>query len=376
VHGVSAGVLGGVSGLPGHGPSGSAAYKGNAYALGPRVRQEPEAAQDLPTPDGEGDAGISGTVYDVSGARVPGAVVALSSLNAKVKKTAATDEEGSFRFEGLPEGRYQVEVSKPGFALYQQRGVALDASKPALELSVVLAPGAVVQEVDVTAKGPAGAVPKPNVGSGQIWVDEQVEAEKLISSAPPEYPPLAKMARIQGTVRLAATISKDGTIQNLKVIAGHPLLVKAALESVQRWRYEPTLLNGQPVEVVTTIAVPFDQSVDVAAKGPSGAAWKPDLSPKRIRVGGLIEATKLVSSAPPEYPQSARERGIQGVVVLEGVISMQGEPLSLKVLNSPDPDLAKAALDAVKQWRYEPTLLNGEPIEVVSTIAVRFHLEP
>ncbi len=55
---------------------------------------------------------------------------------------------------------------------------------------------------------------------------------------------------------------------------------------------------------------------------------------------------------------------------------MQGEPLSLKVLNSPDPDLAKAALDAVKQWRYEPTLLNGEPIEVVSTIAVRFHLEP
>ncbi len=93
-------------------------------------------------------------------------------------------------------------------------------------------------------------------------------------------------------------------------------------------------------------------------------------------MGGLIEATKLVSSAPPEYPQSARERGIQGVVMLEGVISMQGEPLSLKVLNSPDPDLAKAALDAVKQWRYEPTLLNGEPIEVVSTIAVRFHLEP
>ena len=64
--------------------------------------------------------GLSGTVYDASGARVPDAVVAVSSLDAKIRKTVATDEEGSFRFEGLPEGRYQVEVSKPGFALYQQ----------------------------------------------------------------------------------------------------------------------------------------------------------------------------------------------------------------------------------------------------------------
>ena len=98
---------------------------------------------------------------------------------------------------------------------------------------------------------PKAATPK------RIRVGGQVESAKLIFKPQPEYPPLAKMARIQGTVRLEAIISKDGTIQDLKVIQGHPLLVKAALEAVQRWRYQPTLLNGDPVEVVTEIDVNY-----------------------------------------------------------------------------------------------------------------------
>ncbi|HEV2494709.1 MAG TPA: energy transducer TonB [Terriglobia bacterium] len=98
---------------------------------------------------------------------------------------------------------------------------------------------------------PKAATPK------RIRVGGQVESAKLIFQPKPEYPPLAKMARIQGTVRLEAVISKDGTIQDLKVVSGHPLLVKAALEAVQRWRYQPTLLNGEPVEVVTEIDVNF-----------------------------------------------------------------------------------------------------------------------
>ena len=98
---------------------------------------------------------------------------------------------------------------------------------------------------------PKAAAPK------RIRVGGQVEAAKLIFQPKPEYPPLAKMARIQGTVRLEAVISKDGTIQDLRVVSGHPLLVKSALEAVQRWRYQPTLLNGEPVEVVTEIDVNF-----------------------------------------------------------------------------------------------------------------------
>lgn len=84
-----------------------------------------------------------------------------------------------------------------------------------------------------------------------------VVAAKAISQPAPDYPPLARMARIQGTVRLEAVISVEGRIQNLKVLAGHPLLVNAALAAVARWRYQPTLLNGEPVEVVTQIDVNF-----------------------------------------------------------------------------------------------------------------------
>ncbi len=94
----------------------------------------------------------------------------------------------------------------------------------------------------------------------RIKVGGQVEAAKLIFGPKPEFPPLAKMARIQGTVRLEAIISRDGTIEDLKVLSGHPLLVKAAMQAVARWRYQPTLLNGDPVEVATEIDVNFTLS--------------------------------------------------------------------------------------------------------------------
>jgi protein TonB len=73
----------------------------------------------------------------------------------------------------------------------------------------------------------------------------------------PVYPPLARQARIQGTVRFTAVIGKDGTIQNLKLVSGHPLLVPAAGEAVKQWVYKPTLLAGEPVEVLTEIDVNF-----------------------------------------------------------------------------------------------------------------------
>ena len=79
----------------------------------------------------------------------------------------------------------------------------------------------------------------------------------LIYRVQPEYPPLAQQARIQGTVLLHAVIDREGKIENLQVLGGHPLLVKAALKAVQQWRYRPYYLNGQPVEVETEITVHF-----------------------------------------------------------------------------------------------------------------------
>lgn len=87
-----------------------------------------------------------------------------------------------------------------------------------------------------------------------------MQAAKLIRQVKPVYPPLARQARISGTVRLVAIIGRDGAIRNLQVTAGHPLLVPAAVEAVKQWLYLPTLLNQEPVEVITQIDVNFTLS--------------------------------------------------------------------------------------------------------------------
>jgi protein TonB len=73
----------------------------------------------------------------------------------------------------------------------------------------------------------------------------------------PVYPQMAKVARISGDVVLEAVISKDGSVQNVRLMSGHPLLVPAAITAVQQWKYRPYLLNNEPVEVETAITVKF-----------------------------------------------------------------------------------------------------------------------
>ncbi len=101
--------------------------------------------------------------------------------------------------------------------------------------------------------------PKPVVPK-QIRVGGNVQAAKLLNQPKPGYPPLARQARIQGVVRFNAVIGRDGTIANLTLVSGHPLLVPSATDAVKQWRYQPTLLNGEPVEVVTQIDVNFTLS--------------------------------------------------------------------------------------------------------------------
>jgi len=91
----------------------------------------------------------------------------------------------------------------------------------------------------------------------RIRVGGIVSAARLVYQPKPEYPQLARITRTEGAVEFEAVIGKDGTIEELKVLKGHPLLVKAALDAVRQWRYQPTLLNGEPIEVVTEITVNF-----------------------------------------------------------------------------------------------------------------------
>jgi len=102
--------------------------------------------------------------------------------------------------------------------------------------------------------------PKKAAPTGPVQIGGRVAEANLIRKVQPVYPPLAKSARVQGTVEFTATISKEGNIENLTLVRGHPLLVNAAKEAVQQWKYKPTLLNGQPVEVITDIIVNFTLS--------------------------------------------------------------------------------------------------------------------
>jgi periplasmic protein TonB len=105
--------------------------------------------------------------------------------------------------------------------------------------------------------GVGAAPPPPKPNQTRIRQGGAVTAASLVNKVNPTYPPLARQTRISGTVRLHAIISKDGSVQQLEVMSGHPLLVQAALDAVRQWRYRPTLLNGEPVEVDTTIDVIF-----------------------------------------------------------------------------------------------------------------------
>jgi protein TonB len=98
----------------------------------------------------------------------------------------------------------------------------------------------------------------PKVATPQrVRVSAGVTSGLLVRKVNPVYPPLARQARISGTVVLRAVIGKDGAIQNLSLVSGHPMLAPAAIDAVKQWKYKPYLLNGEPVEVDTEIQVNF-----------------------------------------------------------------------------------------------------------------------
>ena len=102
-----------------------------------------------------------------------------------------------------------------------------------------------------------GPPPPPKAALQRIRVGGNVQQANLIHQVMPQYPQIAKTAHISGTVILHAIIGKDGTVQNLTYESGPPLLMRAAMDAVRQWRYRPTMLNGDPVEVDTTISVVF-----------------------------------------------------------------------------------------------------------------------
>ncbi len=109
--------------------------------------------------------------------------------------------------------------------------------------------------------GGTGDAPAPAPPKGPVRVGGDVRQPKIVKIVEPKYPPEARRARIEGIVVVEATVTEEGTVDKVKVISGHPMLASAAVTAVQNWRYEPTLLNGEPVAVILTAKVNFQLAV-------------------------------------------------------------------------------------------------------------------
>jgi TonB family protein len=203
--------------------------------------------------------GIGGVVKDPSGAAVPGARVTLIFSGSDRREVTVSNPAGEFSISPLPDGDYEVQVAMPGFALLDLKGILLENGQ-STPLLLVLQPGRVRESITVSSEGPKLKQPAPSAdGTQRIRVGGNVQATKLIYRPKLAYPLDAKQDGVQGSVLLRAVISTSGDVINLQQINQlvDQRLVTAATEAVRQWRYEPTLLNGQPVEIVTEIEVNF-----------------------------------------------------------------------------------------------------------------------
>ena len=202
---------------------------------------------------------LAGVVKDPSGGVVPNARVSAKNLDGTNEETAVANEAGGYVFTSIPPGRYEVEFRVPGFATgkVQVTVAAGQSTRVDMNLSIGQISEAVTVQGGKSAPRPAAA--QSRATAQRIPVGGNVQMSRLIRQVKPDYPDELQQLGLQGTVMIKAIISKEGAVLNPVVVntAVDSRLAKLALDAVSQWTYQPTLLNGQPVEVVTSIDVAF-----------------------------------------------------------------------------------------------------------------------
>jgi TonB family protein len=188
---------------------------------------------------------------------------------------------------------------------------------------------------------------------------------KLLKKVRPVYPKEALEKEIQGVVILEAVIDNNGKVKETRTVSSaDPLLVKAANEAVKQWEYEPFVIDGVAKQVLFTVTITFALNPEDKAKPASDTLTKLEGS----------ERPRKVKDVKPVYPDEAVKKRIEGVVMLEAVADELGKVRQLRVLSSPSLLLNDAALLAVKQWEYEPYVVDGKAKPVIFTVTVTFTL--
>jgi TonB family protein len=154
--------------------------------------------------------------------------------------------------------------------------------------------------------------------------------------------------------------------------------VEVAKPGFQLYKEEKLVLtagSAQNLQVVLSLGR-IRETIDVSAERTQPQTATSGRTPQRIRMGGSVQAAKLLKSVRPEYPPHLKAAGIEGTVLLECVIGRDGKVVNLRALNSlVHSDLVEAAMNAIRQWEYAPTHLNGEPVEIITDVTVNFRLK-
>ena len=215
-------------------------------------------AEQAPSTPQVGRGSLVGTVRDPSGAVIPNCTIVLHNLEGFNQETTQSGSNGQYRMDYIPAGHYSIQVTAPGFATFGRHDVRVTAGDVGL-INVNMALGTISATVTVSGKKPATVTPNVATAPGRIKVGGNVQQPHLVRQVRPVYPPELQQLGVEGTVSLQAIISKDGVPMSLRALSSStdPRLIPLAMDAVSQWLYSPALLNGEPVETVTTIDVTF-----------------------------------------------------------------------------------------------------------------------
>jgi TonB family protein len=206
---------------------------------------------------------------------------------------------------------------------------------------------------------------QPGAAPRRITVGRNVQNALLLHKPEPVYPEAARRAGVQGKVVFRAVIGCDGEIKQLQIVSGHPSLVEAARDAAMKYRYRPTLLNGEPVEVETEIEVPF--GLPATAPPQAEARRLQDT----LREGGTT-APQPVVRVPLEMTPEARAARAQGAVLLEILIDEEGNVKEAQVRRGFGLGMDEKAVETVLQWKFQPALKDGKPVPVRANVEMKF----
>jgi TonB family protein len=220
-----------------------------AQAIPPAAVQPPAQIQ---------TGSLSGTVYDPTGAVLPGVTVRIFNRSGGVDRTAVTNDRGGYALPQINAGDYTFEVRLPGFANHTR--TILIRAQPEVQ-DAVLQVGRAMTFVEVSVEAPQTPAASPAPSPSPLRVGGVISAPNLISQPKPAYPPGARAKLAQDVVLLDAVVATDGSVQSIQVNPSggnsNLELIHAAIEAAKQWRYRPALLNGTPIEFPLTISVSF-----------------------------------------------------------------------------------------------------------------------